>query len=350
MSRVLVNARTCGIGNAVMLTPLIELAAKSSGAPVDVLVSTCPAREVFSNSPFIRQTIPYDRTARFAFVRQYRRRYEIILSPDYGGITAILRLLAPRELHTVAPLRLNGEPSGVFRDFSWLGDSVYQTRDDEHETLVHARVMNHELSAGHIPNPKLFVTAEETSRARMMLSAVLPFGRVQLVAVHIGSGEQIWKRLPEEKFVSILRELLQKSQSTHIVLVGSASERESMQCVRQATEASRVHIFQASLRDTFAAISLATAFLGNDSGLGHVAAALGLNTVIVFGPTNELRTVPVGSVSHVKTAVSCRPCYNVQGSPYRPDRCPFRLRCLTQIEDAEVVRKVLAGLVDESHA
>jgi heptosyltransferase I len=59
-----------------------------------------------------------------------------------------------------------------------------------------------------------------------------------------------------------------------------------------------------------AVIAKSSVFVGNDSGPLHIAAALGVPVVGIYGPTNEVRTAPYGPGHTVLTAtVACRPCY-----------------------------------------
>ena len=75
------------------------------------------------------------------------------------------------------------------------------------------------------------------------------------------------------------------------------------------------------------------AFVSNDSGAMHVAAAAGVPVVALFGPTNERETAPLGARAAVLTApVWCRPCMLRE--------CPLDHRCMTGITAADVVRRV----------
>jgi heptosyltransferase-2 len=80
-------------------------------------------------------------------------------------------------------------------------------------------------------------------------------------------------------------------------------------------------------------------FLGNDSGAMHVAAAVGLPVVAVFGPTDPCGTAPV---THVATIVQqkpyCSPCFL--------RRCPTDHRCMTAIPP-EMVHAALRARFSE---
>ena len=66
------------------------------------------------------------------------------------------------------------------------------------------------------------------------------------------------------------------------------------------------------LRNAILALKLAGAAVSNDSGLIHVAAAIGTPTVGIFGPTSPWHWAPLNPLAAVietKTEVPCRPCH-----------------------------------------
>jgi len=90
-----------------------------------------------------------------------------------------------------------------------------------------------------------------------------------------------------------------------------------------------------------ALLSRCTAFLGNDSGAMHVAAAVGLPVVAVFGPTDPHGTAPV---TPRRTIVQEKPYC----SPCLLRRCPTDPRCMTAIAPQRVSAEVLHALAEVS--
>ena len=82
-------------------------------------------------------------------------------------------------------------------------------------------------------------------------------------------------------------------------------------------------------------------YLGNDSGVSHLAAALGVATAVLFGPSNVGRWAPRGkNVTVVTQNADCAPC-----TVSTMKRCPHR-QCLTTLEPEYVIKK-LAGLAEQ---
>jgi ADP-heptose:LPS heptosyltransferase len=84
-----------------------------------------------------------------------------------------------------------------------------------------------------------------------------------------------------------------------------------------------------------AMIARCSLYIGNDSGISHVAAALGVPTVVIFGPSSIKQWTPRGkTVLVLRHQVPCSPCaVSVMKS------CPHR-DCLTGLTPAEVIRQL----------
>jgi heptosyltransferase-2 len=82
-----------------------------------------------------------------------------------------------------------------------------------------------------------------------------------------------------------------------------------------------------------ALISRCRLFVTNDSGLMHVAAALGIPVIAIFGSTDPERTGPLGEVCRVvRKSIPCAPCL-------KPE-CPEDRRCMGLISVDEVYEEV----------
>jgi ADP-heptose:LPS heptosyltransferase len=99
-----------------------------------------------------------------------------------------------------------------------------------------------------------------------------------------------------------------------------------------------------SLRDTAELIASAGVVVANDSGLGHVAGAVGTPTVMLFGPTphRALGCLP-SNVTVVRAGLACEPCWQTA----RLRACSGRIDCLESISVEHVAQLVRAQLADE---
>lgn len=116
-----------------------------------------------------------------------------------------------------------------------------------------------------------------------------------------------------------------------VVLFGSASEREL--CGRVASSIHALPVHNLAGKTTLGEfIDLAAAcriFLTNDSGAMHIASALGVPTVAVFGATDDITTGPAGPVARVvREHAECSPCLLRE--------CPIDHRCMTRVMPVRV--------------
>ncbi len=117
------------------------------------------------------------------------------------------------------------------------------------------------------------------------------------------------KEWPADRYARLI-DRLEETTGAECVLVGTTSERA--RCA-EIVAASRVGAIVAAgetdVGDLVALLSLCHGFVGNDSGAMHVAGALGLPTVGIFGSTRPDRTGPVGPRTRVLyERIECSPC------------------------------------------
>jgi heptosyltransferase II len=152
-----------------------------------------------------------------------------------------------------------------------------------------------------------------------------------LIAIAPAAAYGPAKEWPAEKFANLIDRLFDKI-GAECVLVGAPSERVKCEAVAAASSNKAiVAAGETSVGELIALLSLSSAFIGNDSGSMHLANAIGIQTVGIFGSTNPTRTGPSGSNSRVIWhRLECSPCL--------ARTCRFgHYNCLRQIEPEEVL-------------
>jgi ADP-heptose:LPS heptosyltransferase len=138
------------------------------------------------------------------------------------------------------------------------------------------------------------------------LSASLTIGksRSQTVLIHPGAGSPR-KRWPLSGFRDVAVQLAALRLSPEFVL--GPAEQDLLP--ELAHRAATVHHPNDSI-ELLALLRSAAAYIGNDSGVSHLAAWTGLPSVVIFGPTDPMRWRPRGgSVEIVQPPLDCRPCF-----------------------------------------
>lgn len=162
------------------------------------------------------------------------------------------------------------------------------------------------------------------------------------VAMNVGAR---WptKRWPLESFAAVVDQLYD-AQPNPVVMIGSSDERPQMDSLKALAKSPFIDLCgEIPLKCLPALLSTATAMITNDSGPMHIAAALGIPVIAMFGPTSAMRTGPYGMGHHVLSGqVSCSPCFS------RVCRHDPELECLHLIKPTQVVdviRPLLAAHV-----
>lgn len=95
-------------------------------------------------------------------------------------------------------------------------------------------------------------------------------------------------------------------------VVGGPGEKQAATDIAQAGGARVRDLTGTDLRNAILALAAATLVISNDSGLLHVAAAIGTPSIAIFGPTSPYHWKPLNPIAAViqsKTEVPCRPCH-----------------------------------------
>jgi heptosyltransferase-2 len=161
-----------------------------------------------------------------------------------------------------------------------------------------------------------------------------------LIGIAPGAAYGPAKKWFPERFAAVADRLIDDT-GAQTVLFGSTGDRESTTAVAQSARHPLTDIAgKTSLKEAIAVIARCNLFLSNDSGLMHVAGALGIPTIAVFGSTNPATTSPAGKKSVViHHDVECAPCLKPV--------CPTDFRCMEMIgvEEVYVAAQKLMGAV-----
>ena len=140
------------------------------------------------------------------------------------------------------------------------------------------------------------------------------------------------KRWPPEAFGAVAKGLNERSHLPVIVPWAGAEEKKAAELIVSIAGQNTFLAPPTNLRQLAALISQAVLFVGNDTGPLHLAVALHVHTVAIFGATDPLRNGPYGHAHRMQTGgVDCHPCWKT--SCARKD-----LACLLQVQPDAVLR------------
>jgi heptosyltransferase-2 len=189
--------------------------------------------------------------------------------------------------------------------------------------------------AGGSSAPHLAVPADVTNAARELLRRAGWDGAAPLVAIAPGAAYGSAKRWPAESFAELAAGLAEDGVRT--VIVGANADRTAAaEVVRHLRgHATLIDVVgQTDIPALAGVLGSCRTVMANDSGALHLAAALGVNVVAAFGPTDERLSAPRTSHPERRTTILthetwCRPCALRE--------CPLDHMCMRGISPGEVL-------------
>jgi heptosyltransferase-2 len=338
-SRILIRA-TNWVGDAVMSLPALRLVrARFPKAYIAILAKPWVA-DLYGRESWLNDVIPYTpKPGRGDLLNKLRAARSL---SEHEFDTA---LLLPNSFESAAVAFVSRIPHrvGYARDGRGilLTQAIARPKAGEipaHETFYYLELIRRAGWLDALPAeapPYLEGVTQAREAGAEWLGAKGLDGEV--LGISPGAAFGTAKRWYPDRFAAAAIEIA-KGRGMGVAIFGSAGERVLCEQVRAAVQAQvrAVHNFagQTTLREFIDAASACGLFLTNDSGAMHIAYAVGVPTVTVFGPTDHIGTGPVGAHARiVRHAVECSPC--------KLRECPIDHRCMTRVEAPEVARTAL---------
>lgn len=321
--------QTAFIGDVIFISPLVH-AIKQAYPQARLTLMVRPAKaEVAACIPGVDDVATFDKRGREAGLfgllraaRKIRRQgFDLLIAPHRSTRSALLAHFSR------IPLRV-GYRCGLGRLCYHLalrpdGDELCRlVQDQQLLRRVGIDPAGHKLRLKAPPQHRQLVT--EFLRANG-----LP-GETRLVALCIGS---VWptKRWPPVYFASLAESLFERGYRP--VLFGGGDEIEIADEIERVVPGKVLSCVGNSLTETAALIDRCEMAVGSDSGLTHMARALGVPSVLIYGPTDSHQHRFEERCQVLAAKVPCRPC-----SRHGHNRCPERHHdCMRLVSPEQVM-------------
>lgn len=329
IERVLIRG-TNWIGDVVMTLPAVAAIRKTwPRARISVLAKPWVA-EVYRLSPDVDDVILFQEPGRHAGIRG-----KIRLAGELRGGGFDCAILLQNAIEAAILARMAGIPlrAGYNSDGrGWmLTHSVRRTKEirrihqiDYYLEMVRALGC---MSAGR--EVRLRPGTAYSDRTERLFAGFGIAENLPLIGIAPGAAYGPAKKWFPERFAAVA-DRLKTEFGAQVILFGSDGDRQSTAEVQKNARQPLIDVAgKTDLTEAIALISRCSLFLSNDSGLMHIAGALGVPTIAVFGSTNPVTTSPVGEKSLViRHPVPCAPCLKPV--------CPTDFRCMELIGVEEV--------------
>jgi len=178
----------------------------------------------------------------------------------------------------------------------------------------------------YTPGPKAVAAADELLHRYDRLGAT----PVLTMAPAAAQPNKMWM---QGRFAEIAARWIRETDG-YVFLLGGNDDRQLCDQVLLLAKSGRVQNFagECKLATSGEIIRRSNVFVGNDSGLGHLATAVGCRAIVLSGPGDPTEVAPYGSrATTIKHPLFCSPCY--KNTCWRTDK---PIECLTEITVDEV--------------
>lgn len=328
--RILVRA-TNWVGDAVMTLPALEAIRENFPGSSITVLGKLWMLPLLENHPAVDRVItlrkegPYlaDFVEMIRVIGKIRRqRFDLAILFQNAFEAALLAYLGRAGFR----LGYNTDGRGFLLSHRIIrNDEVLKVHQVEYYLSI-LRAMDWEAGSR---DPSLYVDKKYIEDARRMMDSNGIKQDDFLMGLSPGAIFGEAKRWPPERFARI-GDWAAERWGAKVVVMGSQKEMDICKVLTDSMNHRPVNLCgRTSLSEAMGVISLCRFFVTNDSGLMHMAAALDVPTVAVFGSTDPVATGPRGRKTRiVKHDIECAPCLK--------PTCPTDFSCMMSIEPEEV--------------
>ncbi|WP_068471441.1 lipopolysaccharide heptosyltransferase II [Candidatus Protochlamydia phocaeensis] len=218
---------------------------------------------------------------------------------------------------------------------SWLLDypiPLPPELDRQHLVLTYKKLLEPLGIPLSSTSPKLYITKQEQLSIQEWLAKYNVQKDDILIGINPGAAYGSAKCWLPDRFKSLSQKLLENPH-IKILFFGDKAGAPLVNDICLDLPERAINLAgKTTLRELMAFIQACHIFLTNDSGPMHIASALGVPLLALFGSTSDVATGPYqgGKVLHKR--VPCSPCYRRE--------CPIDFRCMTRIEVQEVYEEL----------
>lgn len=332
------------IGDAVMSTPFVRSVRKNFPHTHITLLAKPWVAPVYENNPHIDEILLYDAAGRHSgFFGKFR------LAKDLRRHPFDLALLLQNAFEAAFITWLAG--IGIRLGFDTDGRKILLTHPvHRYPYLKRRHQIDYYLEilqgAGLFAEPadmEIVLSDTEKSRAVQYLTDHGCSRNACIVGINPGAAFGTAKRWFEDRFAAVCNRL-KSIPNTFFLIFGSPGEQDLGCRIASAVGTNCINLCgKTTLREAIALIDRCRLFITNDSGLMHIAAALQIPQIAIFGSTNHTTTSPRSPLSHIlRMPIDCSPCM-------KPD-CPIDHRCMDAVTVDHVWELALNLLLEERSA
>ncbi|MBC8107905.1 MAG: glycosyltransferase family 9 protein [Anaerolineae bacterium] len=335
-----------GVGNALMTLPMVrQLKSRANAGQVTIVARIDAMAEPFRRGVDVDEVI-VARGPRSMIGALRASRADLLVVPFPSNRWEYSMLAAASG---AGQTLLHDYPVGRLAALHFIGTRVPAVRGihDVEQNLRLLRAMDVEPDLTESPR---FVLREDDRRS----AAAMLRGTESFIAIHVGSAKTILakaKRWPTANYAALIESLRTETGIEPIMLEGPDESGVAGGINAPLSRACPVVRLVGNLGEAAAVLERASFYVGSDSGLAHLAAAVGKRTITIFAPADPDRVCPYGNRELVvKPQKACSPCFLYPWQATKPKMCCGKNgepMCITEVTVEQVMEKVRSDLVRE---
>ena len=331
--KILIRA-TNWVGDAIMALPALR-AVRARFPEANIAIVARPyVADIYRGQKICDELIPYDLSATHKGLPERARLAQQLRAQKFDVALLLQNAFDAAWLAWRAGIP---ERIGYARD----GRSLLLTRKiavpkpgeiPPHEQFYYLELLRRAGWIDSLPGESfitLDVAQEHRRQAEETLSSAGARRKVPHIAIGAGASYGSAKCWPPDRFAGFVN-LFRHHTDADVILFGTAAEQKVADAIAAGIEGPSISLVgKTAIADLPALLSHCQLFVGNDSGAMHVAAAVGLPVVAIFGPTDPHGTAPLTPrCTVVQQKPYCSPCFL--------RRCPIDHRCMTSVAPESV--------------
>jgi heptosyltransferase-3 len=325
------------IGDTLLITPVLDALKEAFPHASITTVVNRGTEHVLYNNPATDAIIPVDRTASFSkYASNMRlirnRHFDLAIDLTSADRSALLARWSG------APVRMGYRGDSFLRNHIFYNVLVDADEGSLHKVDHHLAIVEAMGIPIHGRTPKLYVTDEEMRTTADLLRTMGLYTERPFIVMHPGARR--WYKSWPPDFFSQLGDRIVHDLQVPVVLAGGESDSDVIHKIQDGMTASCINVgAQLSLRELACLLKMASLCVVNDSSPMHMAAAVGLPTIALFGLTDPKNWGPRGPEHRVFShACPCRPYGHRRECPEGDNYC---MRKIAVSEVFEAARAML---------
>lgn len=293
--------RPGGMGDMILLLPTLTALRKRFPTITLDLICEKRNRDVLNLAHPPDHILLYDSSPLRLLIHLLRHRYDAVIDTEqFHYFSALMAILAR------APIRI-GFKISPGRNLLYTHLVNYELEGYEANQFM-ALLRPFGLAEPAVVEGALRAGAELPGALVALLSAT-PGAR--LITLHVGSTTR-YKQWPDGRYGELLRTVGQDPRLVFVILGSKADRRQSERVATQSKLGQRVLSLagRLTMAETAAVLARSSLYIGGDSGLTHMAVALVIPTVTLFGPSDSQKWGARSKLhAIVKQPPPCAPCF-----------------------------------------